>query len=76
MFVVEASLELLKAIIPIVGFIFWLSRLEFMTKQNKHDIAMIWRKHDDLDKMVMDKLSKIESSLSRIEGRLSASDHD
>jgi hypothetical protein len=53
-----------------------LSRLEFMTKQNKHDIAMIWRKHDDLDKMVMDKLSKIESSLSRIEGRLSASDHD
>lgn len=76
MFVIEASLELLKAIIPIVGFIFWLSRLEFMTKQNKHDIAMIWRKHDDLDKMVMDKLSKIESSLSRIEGRLSASDHD
>jgi len=68
----ELSSEVLKLGIALIGFIAWLVRLEFVTKQNKYDVAMLWKKHDDLDKTVMEKLSKIESSLARIEGRLSA----
>lgn len=72
----ELSSEFLKLGIALIGFVAWLVRLEFITKQNKHDVSMIWRKHDDLDKTVMEKLSKIESSLARIEGQLSVSVKD
>lgn len=63
----EIQFDHIKDVVPFVGLVAWLVRVEFVSKQNKHDIAIIWTKHDDM----LEKLSKIESSLARIEGRLS-----
>lgn len=62
-------------VVAIVGgaivFIFWLARLEFITKQNSRDIKILWGKHDDFGKEIRTELSSMSKALARIEGRLS-----
>ena len=74
----QIQIDLFQVLVTCVFFILWLGRLEFMSGQNKKDIALLWEKHDNLSeklseemKGVMTQLSAINTSLARIEGRLS-----
>lgn len=66
----------------VVGFIVWLIRLEGIAQQNRERIVEVDAKsskaieklevkHEALDSKIVDKLSVIEKSLAKIEGRLS-----
>jgi len=70
------SLELSTVVLSAVGGIIWLVRLEgkLIAVQDKAKemsirIQKLDEKHDALDSKIMDKLSYIERSLSRLEGR-------
>lgn len=55
----------------VVALIVWLIRLEGKANTNEKAIEKLEVKHDALDSKIVDKLSVIEKSLAKIEGRLS-----
>jgi hypothetical protein len=55
----------------VIGHIVWLIRLEGKTNYNERAIEKLEVKHDALDNKIVEKLSVIEKSLAKIEGRLS-----
>ena len=67
----EFHMDVTHLITGTVLLIAWLVRLEFTTIQNKKDIDELTRKHDALDEKIFDKLSKIETKLGNIEGKIS-----
>lgn len=54
----------------VVGVVIWLIRLEGKVKYLERDLDILTIKHNDLDSKLLERISKIEQSLARIEGRL------
>lgn len=72
----QVSVELTAALLIMVGAIVWLIRLEAKVlamndkgKELANQIAKVEEKHDALDNRIVEKLSFIERSLARLEGR-------
>lgn len=55
----------------VIGLVVWLIRLEGKANYNEKAIEKLEVKHEALDSKIVDKLSVIEKSLAKIEGRLS-----
>jgi cell division protein FtsL len=77
----KMDIDIVAAVISLILFIAWLSRLEFKTGINERDtdrldkrVAANEKKLEELDSRVMDKLSNIEKilteRLAKIEGKL------
>ena len=71
------SVELTTIISMTVFVVLWLGRIQYLALTNQERIKelvervlRIEEKHDELDSRIMDKLSFIERSLAKIEGRL------
>ncbi len=68
---------LVPASLAIIGFIVWLARLESKNSSCTKDLDRVERRQDNhehemgqLDLRMMDKLSKIEQMVAKIEGSL------
>lgn len=72
----QALANIWPTVFGIVALIAWAVRLEskvqFLTRDN-HTLS---KKHDALDKQVLEELASVRESLARIEGRLSVGKHD
>lgn len=66
----EQIVSLFGIAVVLVGFIVWLIRLEGKTNYNERMIEKLEIKHDALDNKIVEKLSVIEKSLAKIEGRI------
>jgi hypothetical protein len=65
--------SLLEIGTAIVVMIFWFARLEFMAKQNKKDLEVLWKKHDDLSSEIRGQLIEMNKTLFEIKGYMSSS---
>ncbi len=63
--------DVLPIAMPIVGVVVWLIRLEGKTNYAAKGLDKLETKHDALESKIVDKLSIIEKSISKIEGLLS-----
>lgn len=54
-----------------IAALIWLVRLEGKMSNTKESLKELKIKHEALDSKIIDKLSLIEQSLARLEGRLS-----
>lgn len=64
----ERLVWLLPAVISVIGCIIWFVRLEGRINYSERAVEKLEAKHDALDMKIVDKLSIIEKSLSKIEG--------
>lgn len=66
------QIDWFAGILSAIGFVVWLVRLEgkvwFVTKQ----VDELTLKHDALDSQLVQKLSRLETAIARIEGYLKA----
>lgn len=74
---------ILTAVCLFVGVVVWFARLEGRInnceQRNddlKDDITDLRSKHEALDNRIVDKLSNVEKSLAKIEGRLSINNNE
>lgn len=66
----QITIDPIQAIIVITSLVAWFARLEFKTSSNEKEIDKIIQNHDGLEQKILDKISIVEQSLARIEGRL------
>ena len=64
------TIDPIQAVIVITSLVAWFARLEFKTSSNEKHIEKMIADHDNLESKLMEKLSIVEQSLARIEGRL------
>jgi hypothetical protein len=64
------TIDPIQAVIVITSLVAWFARLEFKTSSNEKQIDKIILNHESLENKVIEKLSIVEQSLARIEGRL------
>lgn len=65
------SIELTAILGFSVAAVFAFAGLTFATKRNSKDIETLWKKHDNLGEEIRRGLTEVNTSLARIEGRLS-----
>lgn len=66
----QLTIDPFQAIVVITSLVAWFARLEFKTSSNEKQIDKIITNHDSLEQKVLEKLSVVEKTLARIEGRL------
>lgn len=58
-------------LLSVIGLIVWIVRLEAMVQVLNRDHSSLAKKHDELDRQVLEELAYVRESLARIEGKLS-----
>ena len=66
----QITIDPIQAVLVITSLVAWFARLEFKTSANEKQIDKIIDNHESLESKVIEKLSVVEQSLARIEGRL------
>lgn len=66
----QITIDPIQAVIVITSLVAWFARLEFKTSANEKQIDKMVTNHDNLESKLLEKLSVVEQSLARIEGRL------
>lgn len=59
-----------------IAVVVWLIRLEGKANYTERAVEKLEVKHDALDNKIVDKLSEIEKSLAKIQGRMGIADKD
>lgn len=72
----ESLSAIATLVVIVIGFIVWLALLGGRITRAEKDIEKLEKKHDALESLIFEKLSKIEVSLGKIEGRLSIGNKD
>jgi len=67
---IERIIQTPEFFLACVGLMIWLVRLEGKLRYTEDSLTKLEVKHDALDNKIVEKLSLIEKSLARLEGRL------
>ena len=63
-----------EAIVPLVAVVFWLARLESKVREHSKELDKMEEKSETLFNKLFDKLSSIEVSIAKVEGKLSTTE--
>jgi uncharacterized protein Yka (UPF0111/DUF47 family) len=63
-----------EALIPLVGVVYWLARLEGKVRDHSKEIDKMETKNDNMFEKLFDKLSGIEVGIAELKGKWSATD--
>lgn len=66
------QIDWLTGLLACIGFVVWLVRLEGQVGFLKKQVDELTIKHDALDSQLVQKLSRLETAIARIEGYLKA----
>lgn len=70
------EIDVVTLAVVTIGFVVWLARLEGKVRYQEKQIDSLTVRHEALDSQLVQKLTRLESAIARIEGYLQAKNEE